>query len=168
VEAIVADDAAFRTWYDAALPRVYSYLFHRCGRDPELAEELTQQTFVDALRSRPHEAAVDPVAWTIGIARHRLADHFRALERRERGLLRLVSRSPEPHVTWVGESDAEGALVDALRRLPAAQRAAVTLRYLDDLSVRDVATILGRSEGAVESLLSRGRETLRRATGDVR
>lgn len=166
LDAIVADDAAFRAWYDAALPRVYSYLFHRCGRDPELAEELTQQTFVDALRSRGHEVTDDPVAWTIGIARHRLADHFRAAERRERGFLRLVSRSPEPRVTWVGESDAEGALVDALRRLPAAQRAAVTLRYLDDLSVRQVAAILGRSEGAVESLLSRGREALRRATGD--
>ena len=55
-----------------------------------------------------------------------------------------------------------------LRRLPTAQRAAMTLRYLDDLPVREVAALLDRSEGSVESLLSRGREALRRATGDHR
>jgi RNA polymerase sigma-70 factor (ECF subfamily) len=165
--AVLTDDRAFRAWYDAALPRVYGYLFNRCGRDRDLAEDLTQQTFVDAVRTRG-SIGDDPIAWVIGIARHRLADHFRALERRERGFLRLVARSREPAVTWIGEHDAEGRLVEALRTLPAAQRAALTLRYVDDLPVREVAAHLRRSEGAVESLLSRGRETLRRATGDDR
>lgn len=168
LDGVAFDEATFRAWYDAALPRVYAYLYNRCGRDRELAEELTQQTFVDAYRSRTTTDADDPTAWVIGVARHRLADHFRALERRERGLLRLISRSREPAVAWLGEQEPEGILVEALRRLPAAQRAAVTLRYVDDLAVREVAALLGRSEGAVESLLSRGREALRRATGDDR
>ena len=103
LDAIVGDEGAFRDWYDSALPEVYRYLFHRCGRDRELAEELTQQTFVDALRSRTRLSAEDPVAWTIGIARHRLADHFRALERRERGYQRLLAQTPRPRVTWAGE-----------------------------------------------------------------
>ena len=163
-----SDAVAFRAWYDSVLPRVYSYLFNRCGRDKDLAEELTQQAFVDALKSLRKVDADDGVAWMLGIARHKLADHFRALERRERGWLSLVSTSSEPAVTWLGEAEAEGELVDALRRLPTAQRAAITLRYVDDLPVRDVAALLGRSEGAVESLLSRGRETLRRATGGER
>jgi RNA polymerase sigma-70 factor (ECF subfamily) len=42
------------------------------------------------------------------------------------------------------------------------QRTAIVLRYVDDLPVRDIAALLGRSEGAIESLLSRGKETLRR------
>lgn len=163
---VLADELAFRAWYERSMPRVFSYLFQRCGRDWQLAEELTQQTFVDALKTHHRARTDDPVAWMIGIARHRIADHFRSLERRERGFLRLAARSPSPAVTWIGEHEAEGgALVEALTRLPAAQRAAVTLRYLDDLPVREVAALLGRSEGAVESLLSRGRETLRRATG---
>jgi RNA polymerase sigma-70 factor (ECF subfamily) len=168
LDGVLADDRAFRAWYDAALPRVFGYLFQRCGRDTELAEELTQQTFVAAIGARRGPSRDDPVAWVIGIARHRLVDHFRELERRERGLLRLLSRSSEPAVAWLGEHEPEGELIAALRRLPAAQRAAVTLRYIDDLPVREVAALLGRSEGAVESLLSRGRETLRRATGDER
>jgi RNA polymerase sigma-70 factor (ECF subfamily) len=165
--AVVADDRAFQVWYDAALPEVYAYLFHRSGRDPEIAQELTQQTFVDAIRSKANAPDGAPVAWLIGIARHRLADHFRGLERHERGLLRLVSRTSEPTVAWVGAGDAGTDLVTALRQLPAAQRAALILRYQDDLPVREVARLLDRSEGAVESLLSRGRETLRRLLGDV-
>lgn len=165
---VLADEVVFRAWYDRSMPRVYGYLFQRCGRDRQLAEELTQQTFTDALRTHRRATADDPVAWVIGIARHRLADHFRALERRERGFLRLLSRSPAPDVTWIGDQEPEGVLVESLRHLPAAQRAAVTLRYVDDLPVREVAALLGRSEGAVESLLSRGRETLRRATGGER
>ena len=52
VAAVFTDEAAFRTWYDRSLPTVYRYLFHRCGRNPELAEELTQQAFVEAVRGR--------------------------------------------------------------------------------------------------------------------
>ena len=165
LDGVVADERAFRAWYDATLPRVYGYLFQRCGRDTDLAQELTQQTFIAAIGARHGPTGDDPVAWAIGIARHRLADHFKALERRERGFLRLLTRSVEPAVTWIGDSEPEGRLVNGLRRLPAAQRAAVTLRYIDDLPVREVAALLGKSEGAVESLLSRGRETLRAMTG---
>jgi RNA polymerase sigma-70 factor, ECF subfamily len=168
LDKVLEDELAFRDWYDAALPRVYGYLLSRCGRDRDLAEDLTQQTFVDALRTAHQASGDDPVAWVIGIARHRLADHFRAAERRERGFMRLVSRSHQRSVAWVGDQDPEGRLVAALRRLPAAQRAAVTLRYVDDLPVREVAALLGRSEGAVESLLSRGRDTLRDAMGHDR
>jgi RNA polymerase sigma-70 factor (ECF subfamily) len=166
LDAILGDEVAFREWYDAALPRVYGYLLSRCGRDRDLAEDLTQQTFVDALRTA-HQATGDPVAWLIGIARHRLADHFRAAERRERGFMRLIFPA-QPSVTWLGGEDPDGRLEAALRRLPVAQRAAVTLRYVDDLPVREVAALLGRSEGAVESLLSRGKDTLRHAMGQDR
>ena len=168
VDGRVVDEPLFRRWYDATLPHVYRYLFHRCGRDTELAQELTQQTFIAAIGSRRGPSKDDAMAWVIGIARHRLADHFRGLERRERGFLRLLIRSSQPAVAWIGDLEPEGRLLAALRLLPAAQRAAITLRYIDDLPVREVAALLGKSEGAVESLLSRGRETLRREAGDDR
>jgi RNA polymerase sigma-70 factor, ECF subfamily len=52
-----------------------------------------------------------------------------------------------------------------MRRLPADQRMALLFRYLDDLSVREVARLIGRSEKAAESLLARGRESFRQAYG---
>lgn len=166
-EAVFADEAAFRAWYDEALPSVYRYLYHRSGRDRDLAEELAQQTFVEAVRSHRHFTGGEPVAWLVGIARHRLVDHFRTQERRERGLRRFMVERPK--VGWIGEPALDDELAAALANLPTAQRAAIILRYLDDLPVREVARLLGRSEGAVESLLSRGRDALRRSyAGDVR
>src|SRR6185503_3623943 len=76
------NEAMFRGWYDRSLPRVYAYLASRCGGPGPLAEELTQQTFVEAVRSaRTFDGRSDPMTWLIAIGRHRLADHFRALER---------------------------------------------------------------------------------------
>jgi len=161
IEAVFADEDAFRAWYDAALPRVHRYLFNRCGRDRGLAEELTQDTFVEAVRSRRRfTGGDDPLAWVIGIARHRLADHFRRLERQERGVVRLTLQAdPLAAEPW---HDRDDALAAAVAALPAMQRAAIILRYLDDLPVREVARLLDHSEKAVESLLSRGRDALRR------
>jgi DNA-directed RNA polymerase specialized sigma24 family protein len=51
LETLVADPVQFRAWYDEALPRVYRYLLTRCG-EQELAEEVTQEAFVEAIRSR--------------------------------------------------------------------------------------------------------------------
>ena len=60
-------------------------------------------------------------------------------------------------------------MAQALGKLPASQRLAVTLRYLDDLSVPEIATATGKSVHAVESLLARGRTSLRRTlSGDDR
>lgn len=163
--AVFADDARFRAWYEGVLPQVYGYLFNRCGRNQDLAEELTQQTFVEAVRGRDAFRQGEPLAWLIGIARHRLVDHFRRLERRERGFLRLLASRP-PQVIWLRDATSgDDELSAALDRLPAAQRAALVLRYVDDLPVREVGRLMGRSEAAIESLLSRGRDALRRSYG---
>ena len=158
-------EAALRAWYDESLPRVYGYLFNRCGRNAHTAEELTQQTFVEAVRSRraPND---EPVTWLIGIARHRLLDHFRKLERRERGFLRLVATRP-PTDIWP-DTESDDQIAAALAQLPAGQRSAIVLRYMDDLPVAEVCRLLGRSEGAVESLLSRGRAALRESLAEFR
>ena len=156
-----ADDAAFRAWYEESLPHVYRYLYNRCGRRSDVAEELSQETFLEAVRSRHDADRGDRRSWLIGIARHRLLDHFRRQARRERTFLRLVSTRPPVAIT-MDRSHPDELIVAALERLPAHQRAAVVLRYVDDLPVREVARLLGRSEGATESLLSRGREALRR------
>jgi RNA polymerase sigma-70 factor, ECF subfamily len=161
LDLALADQRAFDAWYEAMLPNVYGYLLHRCGRNAGTAEELTQETFVEAVRSRQTFRVTDTRPWLIGIARHRLLDHLRRESRRERTFLRIFARE-RPSVIWIGSDEPDADLADALARVPAAQRAALILRYVDDLPVREVARLLSRNEGAVESLLSRGRERLRR------
>jgi RNA polymerase sigma-70 factor, ECF subfamily len=163
--AVLADERAFRDWYERSLPYVYGYVFDRCGGS-SVAEELTQETFVEAVRHQAgFDGRADPLTWVCAIARHKLADHFRRLEREERRQARLeahhAEEQPDREVPGVG-ADAADAVRHALRSLPAMQGAALVLHYLDELSVREIAGLLGRSESAVESLLSRGREAFRR------
>src|SRR5438445_13538350 len=92
LNTIMADQAGFRDWYELALPRVYRYLLARCGGDPDLAEELTQQTFVEGVRRRrSFDGRSDAVTWLCGIGRHKLVDHYRRSGRDSQRQLRIVS-----------------------------------------------------------------------------
>jgi RNA polymerase sigma-70 factor (ECF subfamily) len=145
--------------YDAALPQVYGYLLRRCGTRP-VAEDLTAETFlaaVDALR-KPDAARID-VAWLIGVARHKLVDHWRRLAREERNL-RAVEGPAEVEDPWDDQLDAMLAHA-TLDRLGPHHRAALTLRYLDDLTVPQVAAALDRTLHATEALLVRARAAFR-------
>ena len=80
--ACLASEVAFRRFYDQALPRVYGYLLSRCRGDTALAEDLTQTAFGEAVRHRAsYDGRSDSLTWLIGIARHKLIDHFRAEEK---------------------------------------------------------------------------------------
>ena len=101
------------------------------------------------------------MAWLIGTARHKLVDHWRRKEREERSL-RLVGNSPAAADPWEVRLD---ALRDqqVLESLAPQHRAVLTLRYLDDLPVPQVAALLERTVHATEALLVRARTAFRRA-----
>jgi len=150
--------------YDQALPQVYGYLLSRCGQRA-LAEDLTAETFlaaVDAVRAGPAAAPVT-TGWLIGVARHKLSDHWRRQAREER-TLRAVAAEPDPACDdpWDARLDALRAR-DVLLRLGPHHRAALTLRYVDDLPVPEVAQVLGRTVHATEALLVRARSAFRTA-----
>lgn len=167
------DPVAFEALLDASLPRLYGYFLARVNGDPSVAEDLMQETYLAALRElRRGVAVAAPMPWLLGIARHKLIDHYAA---KRRAFARTTEWDDEVAETFPEPTDAVGAVVDreqlaaALGGLPEAQRLAVVLRYLDDLAVPEIATATGRSVHAVESLLARGRSNLRRTlTGDDR
>lgn len=147
--------------YRQALPQVYGYLLPRCG-SASVAEDLSAETFMAAVvalrRQDPPELTV---AWLIGVARHKLVDHWRRLGREERGFAVAEAGNEGIHDPWADHLDTEAAYA-ALARLSAHQRAALTLRYLDGLPVVEVAAHLGRSVHATETLLVRAKTALRR------
>jgi len=149
--------------YDRALPEVYGYLLPRCG-SVATAEDVTSETFlaaVDAVQrgTVPHLS----VPWLIGVARHKLVDHWRRTAREERRVLRVASE-PGTGVEdpWDVEVDATVAR-EVLAGLGAHHRSALTLRYLDGLSVPEVARHLDRTVHATEALLIRAKAAFRRA-----
>jgi RNA polymerase sigma-70 factor (ECF subfamily) len=147
--------------YDEALPHVYGYLLARCG-GRVLAEDLTAETFLAAVdAARRADAPQVTTAWLIGVARHKLVDHWRRVAREERGL-RAVGEPPAAEDPWDERLDALRAR-STLERLAPHHRAALTLRYLDDLPVPQVAALLGRTLHATEALLVRARAAFRRA-----
>lgn len=146
--------------YPVALPQVYGYLIARCG-NTSVAEDLTAETFMAAVAATRQPAELDlTVAWLIGVARHKLVDHWRRTGREGRSL-EAVQDDAVAVDPWEAELDASAAHT-ALSRLPVPQRAALTLRYLDGLGVAEVARQLGRSVHATETLLVRARAALRR------
>ena len=148
--------------YDRALPQVYGYLVSRCGLR-SVAEDLTSETFLAAARER-RDGPVS-VGWLIGVARHKLVDHWRRQAREER-LLRAVDAAVDDRDDpWDGHLDVLRAR-QVLDRLAPQHRAALTLRYLDGLSVAESASILGRTVDATEALLVRARRALRQAYGE--
>ena len=147
--------------YDDALSHVYGYLLARCG-DSVLAEDLTSDSFLAAVHAVRKPGAPDPsIAWLIGIARHKLADHWRRAEREQRGL-RLAGVEPasvdDPWETAIDRIRAR----EVLDLLGPHHRAALTLRYLDGLPVPEVARYLDRTVHATEALLVRARAAFRR------
>jgi len=159
-EAVVA-------MYRTAVPRVYGYLLPRCG-NASLAEDLTAETFLAALDAAQRGTLPEvSVGWFIGVARHKLVDHWRRLEREQRTLAAADDLTPEVVDPWDEFFDDEAAHA-ALAQLPVAQRAALTLRYLDGLPVASVAEHLGRSLHATETLLVRSRSALRRQYDEER
>lgn len=165
VAAVFADEMAFRAWYEQSLPRVYAYLFHRCGRDPELAEELAQQAFVEAVRSKARfRGQSEAITWVVAIARHKLVDHFRRAARDQRRHAALVEREfAQGGVAALPSPMGPDEIDEALAVLPPLQRAVLVLHYMDHLPVRDVARSIGKSEAATASLLARGRDAFRQA-----
>jgi RNA polymerase sigma-70 factor, ECF subfamily len=165
----LADDDAFEAWYRRTLPRVFAYLVSRCGNDMSLAEELSQQTFIAAISQRSRfDGRSDVVTWLCGIARHKLADHFRAVEREERRRLHLEVRQirmADDDARRPG-LDERAAISDALRSLPAAQQAVLAFVVLDGLPVAEAGKLLGKGAAATQSLLHRARESFRRAYGE--
>ena len=172
--AATADDPAggLLAIYDEALPVVYGYLLARCGQ-VAVAEELTSETFLAALDATQRRAIEGGVStpWLVGIARHKLVDHWRRQERddqrRQRIENELDTTTDDP---WDERLDVLRARA-TLDKLSPDHRAALTLRYLDDLAVGDVAAVLDRSVHAAEGLLVRARGAFRRAyvaEGDCR
>lgn len=145
--------------YDEALPAVYGYFVRRCP-DRGTAEDLTSETFLAAMDAARRHAAPLSVPWLIGVARHKLADHYRRRHDRFSVPVAEVPEPADPADDWDAQLDrivAESVLI----RLPEHHRTVLALRYLDDCSVPECAELIGRTVHATEALLVRARRAFR-------
>jgi RNA polymerase sigma-70 factor, ECF subfamily len=159
---------AFVAFCAAALPEVYGYLLARCG-DRSTAEDLTSATFEAAVSAVRRATATNlSTGWLIVVARRRLIDHWRREERDAKRLEAFACGEVDLATDdWDDAIDPPVGML-ALMRLGPHHRAALTLRYVDGLSVAEVARELARGHDATEALLQRARRAFRRAYEEVR
>jgi RNA polymerase sigma-70 factor (ECF subfamily) len=157
---------AFGELYRIYCDTVFRYIYYRVSTRA-LAEDLTSETFVRALRRITTFSwqGRDFGAWLVTIARNLVADHFKSSRHRmevstgEMLDSNEVEASPEESVL---EHLSNEALLDAVHRLNDQQRECVTLRFLQGLSVAETADIMGKNEGAIKTLQYRAVRTLAR------
>jgi RNA polymerase sigma-70 factor, ECF subfamily len=147
--------------YDRALPQVFGYLRVRCPSEA-VAEEITSEVFLAAVAALARGAVpVLTTAWLVGVARHKLADHWRRAAREDRKLQAAGGELRELDDPWEVHLDVQRAR-EVLVLLGPHHRAALSFRYLDGLAVPEVAELLGRTVHATEALLVRARAAFRR------
>ena len=154
------DTEAFGLLYDHYQPSVYRFLYYRT-RSVALAEDLTSETFLRALRNMNgfRWQGRDLGAWLMTIARNLTTDHYKA------GRTRLEMTTEDMTLHDDATDGPEAAvlagitheiLLGALAELPTEQRECIIMRFLQGLSIAETAAALGRSEGAVKQLQLRG------------
>lgn len=156
------DEREFDAFYTASVGRLIGQLYAMTG-DLAESQDVVHEAFARAWERRAQldlhgapEAWVRTVAWRLAVSRWRRVRTALALARRQGPP--PVAPPPEPHHV---------VLVETLRRLPEAQRRAVVLHHLCDMSVEQVAAETGSPVGTVKVHLSRGRATLARLLSDT-
>lgn len=167
------DPAAIRHLSECLLPSVWRSVYVRVQGDRHLAEDIVSESVLALLKavSAPACEIQCPSAWLRTVAANKLRDHFRAAARVQHLIdqAAAVSNIPSPpQPASLEELNEQRATVRrVMDDLPEQHRLVLEWKYLDDLSVRQIAERLAMTEKAAESILFRARREFRQALGRI-
>jgi RNA polymerase sigma factor (sigma-70 family) len=145
----------FQALMDEHREDVYRFLVASLGRED--ADDCFQETFIAALRGYPRlKSASNLRSWLFTIAHRKAIDAHRARSRRAVPVEEVPEQATEPPAL-----NGEPELWQAVRGLPAKQRAAVLHRYVNDLAYLDIGQVMGCSEDAARQSVHEGLKKLR-------
>jgi RNA polymerase sigma-70 factor, ECF subfamily len=159
IEAAQNDPGRFAELYELNFHRVYAYVARRI-HDRSETQDLTAYVFQQALANigKFKWRGAPFVTWLYRIAANAIADQARKRSREVAETEGAANTSVESNIEQVERS---ARLFDAIETLPEDQRKVILLRFGDEKSIREIASELNRSEGAVKQLQFRGLENLR-------
>ena len=157
------NDLDFERWYRREHPRVLTALALAAG-DAEVAREATDEAFVRAYERWARVQAMEsPGGWLYRVALNELRRRFR----RQKLERQLLGRQRPPAEEAAPPPVADPTVWAAVRALPRRQRSAIALRYVLDLTEREVARTMGTSRGAASATLTAARRNLEQALGET-
>ena len=168
VEAAKREPGAFASLYRKYVAQIYSLALYET-RDPYAAEDITEAVFLRALtglsrfreQGSGHESTFR--VWLFAIARNVVSNERRTQRRHPHSPIdqAIDLRAPDdPAATIERRLEAQRAW-DAVMALPEDRRQAIVLRFVDELSAREIGQVMGRSEGAVRVLIHRALASIR-------
>jgi RNA polymerase sigma factor (sigma-70 family) len=148
------------------VPSIWRFVYVRVNGDRHLAEDIVSEAVLALVTAVAGGTDIEyPTAWMRSVALRRVQDHFRAAARVQHLMTQVSSTlNKDVHDTPATEHDKKlrhEEVRAAMDRLPEPYRLALEWKYLDRLSVREIATRLNASEKGAESLLFRARNHFR-------
>ncbi len=168
------NEEAFRAFYREYFPRVYKYAYRRV-KVRELAEDLTSETFIKVMKSFEKgfelREGISLDVWVYAIERNVIRDWFRKnagfsiLPLEEKFESRFASLLEDPYSSAEKEA-VNDCLKTALEEIPAQYKALIKMRFFRRMSIKEIASELGKTEGAVKVLQFRAIRALKKKVED--
>jgi len=160
------DMEAFGCIYELYFTPVFRYIFFRLNNKHE-AEDLTQTVFIKFYESSANfvEMGKNPLAYFFTIARNAVIDHSRKKKEivMEDSVLEAeAGRMNEDHLKKMERKEICAKVKEALGRLSGEQQEVMILRFINDLSNKEIAEFTGKSEAAIRQSQSRAIRSLRK------
>jgi len=165
------DRKATAEFVDANADAIHRHVRFRLVHRPDAVEDIVQDVFLAALANlSAFKGSSSLRTWLLGIARHKVEDYyrsrFRSLESIEEqdddpSASTISASQPQPH-EFIDRERLDEKVQAVMSALPEYYAMALLWRYWDERSTREIASLIGKTEKAVERLLARARERFRR------
>ena len=148
--------------YARYLPSIWRYVYSRLGGDDATCRDIVSETFLAAVQTVARlDVSTNIAAWLTGVARNKLADYWRRSGREDAGQQDDTPGRETDPADAIHVSETRQTVGRVMDRLDDQERIALEWKYIDGLTVREIAQRLGRSDKAVEAILSRARAEFR-------
>ncbi len=170
------DEATFEQFYDQYFPKIYRFSRSRIG-DEEVIKEVVQQTFISAMKGmKNYRGEASLLTWLCQISRNETSAWFRKHKSASETLvsldqnpdLRSAIESLGDNLFEIAHDEEVKSLVSVcLDKLPSAYSRSLEMKYVEGYSVKEIATHMGTSETAVQSMLARARNAFKEVFSDL-
>lgn len=160
------DPAAVQHLHECYLPSVWRFVYVRVNADSHLAEDIVSETVLALIRAAATDSEIkNPLAWLRSVANHKVQDHFRAAARVQHLVEQVRQTTDDSDSNDAAQQqqllERRSDVREVMDQLSDQQRLALEWKYIERLSVRQIAERLQTTEKAAESILFRARREFR-------